>query len=734
MGKNLPRNLPPIQLGHCAEQSRDHGRSQTVSELWSELGNLVSSGYDGHLLQGQAYLQGNRLFFNSSASVEALLDIASVRTASKKDTVEEVMSNYNRPTEAAHLTKTAAYIRDEAGRGGPFILPAFILNVGTHSTVIQSMFDDDDFELAAPRLIIVEHPGVVQTAVLVLPAGIKLPVIDGAHRIKGFNVVRKKLANGKDADPMSLKRVMANAVPVIIGFEDSLAQVHQDFADCAQTKAMARIDQIHLRHPGPGGFGRSCDPSGQRLAHGTCRRDSCRSQRLGDQPAHLHSGGPPEPRGAHPRARCLPIATEYLQDDALTAFWAEVLTGLAVFRQLVSGASPSDVRVINGGSVWLKPAGLTLLARAYWHAQSVGLGHAELLSRLAGLDDALLKHGKTMDDWIATSNARGGLDVTKSDFVNPNWTAFWYTSKERASIRSTYDSVSEVWTDVVTPACGFHGRSGCGSLTAKFCLYSPGAAFRRGRESRLLSSALEPSSLWPWLLFIDESGHDHAASPYEVLAGVAIQDRVVRELIERLHEAEVRFFGRRYSDGHRELKGKLLLKRKVFRHRDRNDIEMDAAAVPALARAALDDGSRADPWMLKALALAKLNYVAFSLRHLRAARLPRIRQHRRKQCPTHGRGRIAEGLRLPVREILLLPGGYRRGGPGHCGVRRAREVAEPPADRPDAPVFHGNRGRPVSCGSDHSRAVFRAQRPHDGSADRGPHCLCDLLGLPPKPN
>ena len=113
-----------------------------------------------------------------------------------------------------------------------------------------------------------------------------------------------------------------------------------------------------------------------------------------------------------------------------------------------------------------------------------------------------------------------------------------------------------------------------------------------------------------WMLFIDESGHDHAASPYEVLAGVAIQDWVLREVIERLLEAENRFFGRRYSDGHRELKGKLLLKRKVFRHRDSSDIEVDAEAVPVLARAALDDGSRADPRMLKALALAKLDYVA----------------------------------------------------------------------------------------------------------------------------
>ncbi len=115
-----------------------------------------------------------------------------------------------------------------------------------------------------------------------------------------------------------------------------------------------------------------------------------------------------------------------------------------------------------------------------------------------------------------------------------------------------------------------------------------------------------------WLLFIDESGHDRAASPYEVLAGVAIRDRTVREVIERLHEAEDRHFGRRYSDGHRELKGKLLLKRKVFRHRDRRDIEVDPASVPALARAALDDGARAGPQTLKALALAKLDCRAFA--------------------------------------------------------------------------------------------------------------------------
>ena len=112
-----------------------------------------------------------------------------------------------------------------------------------------------------------------------------------------------------------------------------------------------------------------------------------------------------------------------------------------------------------------------------------------------------------------------------------------------------------------------------------------------------------------WFLFVDESGHDRKASPYEVLAGVAIREGVVNSLIRRLQEAETRRFGRRYSDGPRELKGRALLKRKVFRHRDL-DADVDMADVPALAREALDEGAQADNRMLKALALAKLDYVS----------------------------------------------------------------------------------------------------------------------------
>ena len=70
-----------------------------------------------------------------------------------------------------------------------------------------------------------------------------------------------------------------------------------------------------------------------------------------------------------------------------------------------------------------------------------------------------------------------------------------------------------------------------------------------------------------WFLFIDESGHDRKEAPYEVLAGVAIEDAFLWGLIAALHDAEVKHFGIRYSQGNNALKGSKILKRKVFSRR-----------------------------------------------------------------------------------------------------------------------------------------------------------------------
>jgi hypothetical protein len=112
-----------------------------------------------------------------------------------------------------------------------------------------------------------------------------------------------------------------------------------------------------------------------------------------------------------------------------------------------------------------------------------------------------------------------------------------------------------------------------------------------------------------WFLFIDESGQDHKESPYEVLAGVCVEDKDLWDLVKELHDAEVAHFGRRYSEGTRELKAKKILKRKTFTRAssERNVLPNE---VPGLSKEILDDGEgRGTPRHLKALSLAKIAYV-----------------------------------------------------------------------------------------------------------------------------
>lgn len=111
-----------------------------------------------------------------------------------------------------------------------------------------------------------------------------------------------------------------------------------------------------------------------------------------------------------------------------------------------------------------------------------------------------------------------------------------------------------------------------------------------------------------YFLFIDESGQDHRASPYEVLAGVSVEDRDIWNLIKAIQEAEERNFGTRYSKGSAELKGRKLLRTKVYR------LAAQLPPIPAedrrtLAKRCLESGATAGLREIVALAQAKLAYV-----------------------------------------------------------------------------------------------------------------------------
>jgi hypothetical protein len=93
------------------------------------------------------------------------------------------------------------------------------------------------------------------------------------------------------------------------------------------------------------------------------------------------------------------------------------------------------------------------------------------------------------------------------------------------------------------------------------------------------------------LFFIDESGHDHGEAPYEVLAGVAIAERDLWNLIQAIRAAEIEYFGVHLSEVGIEFKGKKLLKKKTFRHAGQGP-EIETIRRRDLARQFLMKGER----------------------------------------------------------------------------------------------------------------------------------------------
>jgi len=95
------------------------------------------------------------------------------------------------------------------------------------------------------------------------------------------------------------------------------------------------------------------------------------------------------------------------------------------------------------------------------------------------------------------------------------------------------------------------------------------------------------------LLFIDESGFDHSGTPCEVLAGVAISEDSLWNLVRAVRGTERELFGdylRTFLV--EERKAKRLLKTKRFRSANRN-VQIEQTELAALAHSALLKGKAA---------------------------------------------------------------------------------------------------------------------------------------------
>jgi len=68
-----------------------------------------------------------------------------------------------------------------------------------------------------------------------------------------------------------------------------------------------------------------------------------------------------------------------------------------------------------------------------------------------------------------------------------------------------------------------------------------------------------------WLLFLDESGHDHKQMPYEVRGGIALHASELWAFVQDMHRLELASFGTELHQFKKELKGCKLLDKDRFK-------------------------------------------------------------------------------------------------------------------------------------------------------------------------
>ena len=78
-----------------------------------------------------------------------------------------------------------------------------------------------------------------------------------------------------------------------------------------------------------------------------------------------------------------------------------------------------------------------------------------------------------------------------------------------------------------------------------------------------------------WLLFIDESGHDHRTTPYEVRGGIAIHVSSLWLFVQAMRRLELDCFGCQLHEYKKEIKGSTLLSKKRYRFAGQGELLPD---------------------------------------------------------------------------------------------------------------------------------------------------------------
>ena len=162
------------------------------------------------------YKQASRHFLVTSFPLNYIADRVKIDNLKKGDDPDV---HYNRPLIPEHIRQIADYLAKQED----YILPPLTLCVEDSLTV--------HVPISASN---------VKIGLVVLPTSIQFIVTDGQHRIRAIQEAFRR-------NPKLAK----DAIGVTIVNEDEIDKVHQDFVDCAQTKAIspALLTAFNVRDP-----------------------------------------------------------------------------------------------------------------------------------------------------------------------------------------------------------------------------------------------------------------------------------------------------------------------------------------------------------------------------------------------------------------------------------------------------------------------------------------------------
>lgn len=190
---------------------------------------MEASSTGGIILPAVMFQQGERLMLATAFPIPVVRTRLQVNHAVRKGNVEQVRSATNRPVMSDHVDSVKNYIKDNIG--GKYIIPPMTLNVRHAINVYMPDYSS--------RL----------TAVwVVLPASARMEITDGGHRKAAVDKLLLELDDEKAAE------FDRDSICVMITVEDSLSQIHQDFADASKTKALpkSQLAAYDRRNPANG--------------------------------------------------------------------------------------------------------------------------------------------------------------------------------------------------------------------------------------------------------------------------------------------------------------------------------------------------------------------------------------------------------------------------------------------------------------------------------------------------